>query len=80
MPIRTSWTTRGSRQTYRRTPVMYGGQEVNGDYVTVRDVARRLRITKQGVRARIRNGLLPALKVADMWYIKRSDVCESWRT
>lgn len=74
------WTTRGSRAVYRRTPTYYGTQVINGDYVTVRDVARRLNITTQGVRARIRNGLLPALKVADMWYIKRSDVSERWRT
>jgi len=72
------WTTRGSRQRYYITPCLYGVQEINGDYVTVRDVARRLRITEQAVRARIRRGALRALKVADMWYIKRRDVCESW--
>jgi len=73
------WTTANStRQSYRRTPMLYGIQHI-GDYMTVREVAGRLRITKQGVRARIRNGLLPALKVADMWYVKRADVRTSWR-
>lgn len=76
-----TWTTeeeRRTRQRYYPTPRRYGVQEVKGDYVSVREVAGRLGITKQGVRARIRKGLLPAMKLADMWMIKRSDVCQSW--
>lgn len=67
-----NWTTRGSRQVYHRTPMHYGGQVVDGHYVTVREASRLLRITTQGVRARIRSGLLRATKIADMWYIKRT--------
>lgn len=61
------------RQGYARTPLRYGTQGV-GDYVSVIEASNRLRITRQGVRARIRRGQLPAIKIADMWLIKLTDL------
>ena len=71
-----NWTIRSG---YARTPIRYGAQSVLG-YISVREVARRLRKTTQHVRYLIRTGQLPAMKLADMWLIKAEHVRETWAT
>ena len=66
------------RQGQARTPIRYGVQNIEG-YTTVLAVSQRLQKTKQHIRYLIRTGQLPAIKIADMWLIKQSDVSfERW--
>ena len=66
--------SRGGKPYRAKSHVIYGVQDINGKYVTVENASRRLVLTPQGVRARIRKGQLPAIKIADMWFIKASDL------
>lgn len=41
------------------------------DYITVREAARELGVHPETVKRVIREGHLPAIKIRNMWFIKR---------
>jgi hypothetical protein len=64
------WTTEQQRRDIRTRL---------GDYLTTREVARRIGLTEQGARHRMRVGLLPSVKVGQYWFTHRENVpSEEW--